>query len=116
MDLFAKAELMFECEQQLKNITNVARRSLEIDPEAGPSRIQEALYQSVIEASLERSKDTTNDYSQKRGSPEAFSGSRDVEPPRFDLSMKYDLSYIPTDDPNVYKPLEIISYIGIMKP
>lgn len=29
--------------------------------------------------------------------------------------LNYDVSYLPSDDPNVYKPLEIISYIGLTK-
>lgn len=32
----------------------------------------------------------------------------------FDITdLSYDISYLPNDDPDVYKPLEIISYIGM---
>ena len=34
----------------------------------------------------------------------------------YDIFMKYDLSLLPSDDPSVYKPLEIISYMGITRP
>ena len=34
----------------------------------------------------------------------------------YDIFMKYDLSLLPSDDPSVYKPLEIISYIGLTRP
>jgi hypothetical protein len=32
----------------------------------------------------------------------------------FDITEKtFDISFVPSDDPDVYKPLEIISYIGM---
>lgn len=34
----------------------------------------------------------------------------------FDITeLNYDISFLPTDDPETYKPLEIISYIGMTK-
>lgn len=35
---------------------------------------------------------------------------------QFEYSMKYDVSYMPNSDPDVYNPLEIISYIGYTRP
>jgi hypothetical protein len=34
----------------------------------------------------------------------------------FDITnTNFDISFVPSDDPDVYKPLEIISYVGMTK-
>ncbi|CAO1376651.1 unnamed protein product [Diamesa tonsa] len=85
-----KAQLMYEAEVNLKKVAEITAAA-----EAKWMRDQENI------ATLHRAA-----YGQEQRRPDED----------YDIFMKYDLSLLPSDDPSVYKPLEIISYIGLTRP
>jgi hypothetical protein len=46
--------------------------------------------------------------------PQSTPSPNDTTPLEF--TIRYDFSMLPSEDPDVYKPLEIVSYIGMTKP
>lgn len=96
---FIKAMAMNEAEQKLKQAEkmsneNQARRQAEKPVPVPP----------------------VNDEEDADPEPDAEPEKRSSKSLDFDVSeLNFDISYLPSDDPDVYKPLEIISYIGMTK-
>lgn len=95
---FIKAMAMNEAEQKLKQAEklsneNQSRRQTEKPEPVPPVNDEEANPEQDAEPEKRSSKSLDFDVSE----------------------LNFEISYLPSDDPDVYKPLEIISYIGMTK-
>lgn len=116
-DAFHKAEIMISNEKCLKNSLEILRFKKQetqrlmdqIDyAEAGPSGHvppQKPLSGTIFE---------NHPMGAKEG--DEPKDESDAKQPPLEFSIRYDFSLLPSEDPDVYKPLEIVSYIGMTKP
>lgn len=97
---YIKAMVMYEGEIKIRNAVHDANKKQiekDIDRLAEIAAVSEAFSDNNL-------KKTTQESSNKN---EALG---------FNITnTNFDISFVPSDDPDVYKPLEIISYVGMTK-
>jgi hypothetical protein len=66
-----------------------------------------------MQEKLQNSAKATDESAQESSKSESNQKSKHIN---FEITdLNFDISFLPIDDPNVYKPLEIISYMGMTK-
>lgn len=129
LDGSAKGKLL---PSQLKDAVNQAATAIELSFSHQPGEKNEAsdAFESIIKATvmneaemklkkigeLMDARDQASEDKEKKAeaAAEEDPDATNLHSLGFDITdLNYDITLVPSDDPNVYKPLEIISYIGL---
>lgn len=103
-ELYVQALVMIEAETKLKQIGELAN----MNQSRLNSTEAKAEIAAVFGATSEEAGQVTQPTTARLRPPPKHIG--------FDITdLSYDISFLPSNDPDTYKPLEIISYIGITK-
>lgn len=99
---YVRAMVMYEGEMKIRNAVHDANKKQierEIEKFAEVAAVSGAFSDLTSKVAVESSKKTDN-----------------AENLGFNITnTNFDVSFVPSDDPDVYKPLEIISYVGMTK-
>lgn len=126
-DSLHKAKVMYLNESQLKQIAELAKtkkqQTLDLLDEfvAGPSNrpifpsIAVSQAAAAITGAIILEEDSSFREKLRKRDPLEMKTAKTKAEPTMDYTIKCDFSMLPSEDPDVYTPLEIVSYIGMIK-